>query len=360
MPEQRIISAAQAIAEATRDCMTEDSSIFVVGEGVADPKAIFGTTAGLIEQFGSERVIEMPISENGLTGVAIGAALMGRRPVMIYQRVEFALLAMEQLLNNAAKTHYVTNGQHKIPMVVRMVVGRGWGQGPAHSQCLETVFAHIPGLKVAMPATARDAKGMMVAALRDSNPVVFLEHRWFHYVTGDVPAELYEEPLSGAKVMRPGRDVTLVATSHALYEALLAAEVLEKFGISAEVVDLRVLRPLDPGEVANSVRRTGRLITMDTGWKTYGAGAEIVSEIVESCFSALKAPPKRIGLPDHPTPSTRSLAAAFYPSARDLVRAVAGQLDLPADQAGALEKAVEEAKPDIEADVPNPIFKGPF
>ncbi len=355
-----IKSAAAAIAEGTRQAMSADPSVFVIGEGVADPKRVFGTTAGLLEEFGADRVIETPVAESALTGIAIGAAMQGQRPILVHQRVEFALLAMEQLVNNAAKTHYVTNGVYTVPLVQRMVIGRGWGQGPAHSQSLEPLFAHIPGLIVAMPSSVEDAKGMLMQALVQQNPVLFLEHRWYHYRTGPAPDTPFTRPLEGSAILKKGRDVTLVGTSYSVYEALEAASILDQVGVSAEVVDLRMLRPLGLDSITSSVAKTGRLITIDTGWTAYGAGAEIIASITSDQFQSLKAGPVRLGLSDHPTPSSRGLTGDFYPSAQSIVEAACKMLRVGTDK---LEAARNEALKRAEGaipDIPNPAFKGPF
>ena len=241
---ERVINASEAIREATALAMEQDPRVFVMGEGATDPKGIFGTTSGLRERFGDARVMEMPISENGFTGVAIGAALMGQRPIVIHQRVEFCLLAMEQLVNNAAKTHYVTGGAHSVPLVVRLVVGRGWGQGPAHSQSLEGLFAQVPGLKVVMPSSAADAKGLLLGAVEDDNPVIFIEHRWVHYASGSVPEGYQAVPLDGPSRVREGKHVTMVASSYMTLEAMQACDALARQGCEVELFDLRVLRPL--------------------------------------------------------------------------------------------------------------------
>ena len=360
MREPRIISAADALREALDLCMERDPRVYLMGEGVADPKGIFGTTLGLITKYGPNRVVEMPVAENGLTGVAVGSALVGRRPVMVHQRVDFALLALEQIFNNAAKTHYVTGGQHSVPLVIRLIIGRGWGQGPEHSQSLEVLFAHIPGLKVVMPATARDAKGMLIAAIADDNPVVMLEHRWVHYVTGEVPKERYTVPLVGPGHMRKGDAVTLVATSYQVYEAMSAADALADVGIDVDVFDMRVLRPLELAPVLASLRRTGRLIMVDTGWRTYGAGAEIVARATEHCFRDLKAPPIRLGLPDHPTPSSRALIKGFYPDTAMIIDAVGRLLPDSADRIAAAVRRTTLDRAALAIDVPNPAFRGPF
>lgn len=360
MLKPRIISAAEAIAEGTRSSMLDDRNVVILGEGVTDPKGIFGTTFGLLEEFGSTRVYETPVAESAVTGISIGLSIAGKRPVLVHQRVEFALLAMEQICNNAAKTCYVSNGQHSVPLVMRMIVGRGWGQGPAHSQALETLFAHIPGLKVVMPSTAYDAKGTLIAAIRDPNPVLIIEHRWYHYVTGHVPMESYETQLSGFHILRNGKDISLAATSYGVYEALLAADVLSEIGIEAEVVDLRVLRPFEPDVLWQSVRKTGHLITIDTGWSKFGVGAEVVSSVVENCFSRLKKAPVRLGLRETPTPSSKELAKEFYPGAELVIHHVAEQLGLSAPCIERLSAILSHKKPNVEIDVPNPQFKGPF
>ena len=340
--------------------MARDPRVYLLGEGVADPKGIFGTTSGLLSKYGSERVVEMPVAENGLTGIAIGSALVGRRPLMIHQRVDFALLAMEQICNNAAKTHYVTNGRHRVPLVIRMIIGRGWGQGPEHSQSLEAVFAHFPGLKVVMPSLASDAKGMLIAAVEDDNPVIYLEHRWMHYTKGDVPEGYYTTPLDGPRRIRSGDDVTIVATSYMLNESLRAADAMADGSVQADVFDLRLLRPLNLQPIVDSVRRTGRLIVVDTGWKLYGIGAEIAAAVTEACFAALKAPPKRLGLPDHPTPSSRTLVVDFYPQAQTIVDTVCQLIPEAAERLQGVQQSLAALRSQQPIDVPDPAFHGPF
>lgn len=360
MPNPRMISCGQAICEALDQAMSDDPRVFLMGEGAADPKGIFGTTAGLVDKYGPQRVMEMPLAENGFSGIGIGAALMGQRPVMVHQRVEFCLLALEQLFNNAAKMHYVSGGKHKVPIVVRLIVGRGWGQGPAHSQSLETLFSYIPGLKVVMPTNAYDAKSMLLGAIEDDNPVIFLEHRWIHYALGDVPERVEPSKLTGPKIMREGSDVTLVATSYMVFEALQAADELAKVGINAEVIDLRVLRPLNVAPIEASVRKTGHLVFVDTGFTTLGLGAEVNSRITESCFGVLKSAPKRIGLPEHPTPSSRSLAEVFYPHSGTIAKTIAEMLGAAPDKLASVLAALKAKREDLPFDIPHPSFKGPF
>jgi pyruvate dehydrogenase E1 component beta subunit len=357
---QRIRSVANALQEATDICMARDSRVFVTGEGVADPKGIFGTTSGLIEKYGRDRVVETPVSENGMTGIAIGAAIAGRRPILVHMRVEFALLAMEQIFNNAAKAHYLSLGRHRVPLVLRLIVGRGWGQGPEHSQSLESVFAHVPGLKVVLPTTAREAKGLFIAAVEDDNPVIFLEHRWVHMATGDVPEGHYTVPLVGARQVRRGADVTVVATSYMLFEAMAAVDALTEAGVSADLFDLHVLRPLDLAAVVESVKRTGRLIVVDTGWKLFGAGAEVVAQVVEQAFAHLKGAPARLGLPDHPLASSRGLVPGIYVTSEDIVDAVGRLLPETSLRLSPAKARLRTARSRLPVDVPDPSFLGPF
>jgi len=261
MPEPRTITAAEAIREAQDVALAADAAVCVIGEGVADPKGVFGTTVGLVDAHGPARVIEMPLAENAFTGMAIGAAMMGQRPIVVHQRVEFSLLAMEQMVNSAAKLHYVSGGAHRVPLVIRLVVGRGWGQGPQHSQSLEAMFATVPGLKVIAPALPADAKGMLLSAIADDNPVIVLEHRWIHYTAGAVDEGWAAEPLDGPRRLRAGDDVTVVASSYMTLEAMQALDALAAEGVGVDLFDLRVIRPLDLDAVAESVRRTGRLVT---------------------------------------------------------------------------------------------------
>lgn len=343
----------QAIDEAIDLSMAKDISVYIMGLGVPDPKGIFGSTLGLQQKYGSTRVMDMPTSENAMTGVAIGSALVGMRPIMTHQRIDFALLAVEQIVNQAANWHYMFAGQMSIPLVIRMMIGRGWGQGAQHSQSMQAWFAHIPGLKVVMPTTPHDAKGLLIASIEDNNPVIFIEHRWLHNITGQVPEGLYRVPLGQAKVVREGSDVTIAAISYMTLEALRAAEMLTADGISAEVIDIRTLKPLDDALILESVRKTGRLIATDTGWKTGGFGAEIVARITEEAFDDLKSPPKRLVLPDCPTPTSRALANHYYPRAVHIAVTAKRMLGLSADE------PVLDAS-SLLLDVPDPNFTGPF
>ena len=352
MPD-REITFAQAVREATDLCMAEDPTVYLMGLGVPDPKGVFGTTLGLQEKYGPDRVFDVPTSENAMTGVAIGSALVGMRPILVHQRLDFALLSMEQIVNQAANWHYMFGGQGgNLPLVIRLVVGRGWGQGPQHSQNLQAWFAHVPGLKVVMPTVPYDAKGLLIASIQDNNPVIFIEHRWLHNVKGHVPEGAYRVPLGAARVVREGHDVTIASTSYMTLEALQAAEVLSEDGIEAEVLDIRTLRPLDQEAILDSVVKTGRLIVADTGWKSFGIGAEVVALTAERAFAMLKHPPHRIGLPDCPSPSTPALANRFYPRATEI--ASAGRAMFGLRPTGIVEEA------SVPEDIPDPSFAGPF
>ncbi len=359
MVNNRVITAAEAIRDGLAVMGERDASVLLFAEGVDDPVEFWGTLRNLADIYGPERMIEMPVAENGLCGVAIGAAQTGKRPVISFQRTEFALLALEQIFNNAAKSFYASNGQHNVPIVLRLVIGRGWGQGPAHSQSLETMFAMIPGLKVIMPAYPLDSKGMLIAAIEDNNPVVVIEHRWCHYVQGEVPDGYVYEAIDGPRIVREGSDLTVVATSYMTLEAMRAAEILSDFGASLEVVDLRVVRPLNMDLIEKSVVKTGRLMTVDTGFVNLGIGAEIVARIAES-GTTLKSPPARQGLPGHPTPSSRGLAEGYYPDAGSIIRTSCEMLQLSDDiLKGALAKWKED-QGELAYDVPDPHFRGPF
>ncbi|HEY8094810.1 MAG TPA: transketolase C-terminal domain-containing protein [Methylobacter sp.] len=352
----RQTTQAEAIREALEQAMAEDDRVILIGEGVPDPKGIFGTTSGLQERFGMARVFDMPIAENGMTGVCIGAAISGLRPVMVHQRIDFALLCMDQLINNAAKWRYMFGGQVSVPLVVRVIVGRGWGQGPQHAQSLQALFAHIPGLKVVMPSSGFDAKGMLLAAIRDDNPVIFIEHRWLHGIVDEVPTLPYTVPLDKAAIRRPGKDATVVAFSFMVIEALLAAKALADFGIDLEVIDARAVRPLDMNTIIESVMRTETLIVVDTSWKTGGIAGEVVAGVAEAAFSSLRRPPLRVALPDLPAPTSPHLSKDYYPDALQLARAIVVHLDAAVPDTELISRLLRSTP----HDVPQREFCGPF
>lgn len=350
---ERLITYRDALREAQASCLTVDPEVYLIGLGVPGPTGIFGTTSGLVEEFGEDRVLDMPASEGGMTGVILGTAVSGMRPVMVHMRVDFAVLSMETLVNQAAKWHYMYGGKMRAPLTVRMIIGRGWGQGPQHSQSLQAWFAHVPGLKVVMPATARDAKGMLIAAVEDDAPVIVVEHRWLYGVTGDVPEEHYTEPLDGAKVLREGKDVTLAGFSYMALECMRAAEMLAEVGIDAEVIDLRSLTPIDGDTIATSVAKTGLLVSADTAHSDFGATAEVTSIAVERAFDSLRKAPVRVGLPYIPTPTSPALADLYYPRAVDIARRAVELCDSDA--------VIDDPPPETPwRDVPDPQFTGPY
>lgn len=319
----RTLSYAQAIREALEQMLREDEKVFLIGQGVTSPWYVGATTTGLVDRFGSERVIDTPVSESGITGMAVGAALAGMRPVLVHPRLDFMYYAMDQLANHAANWHYMFGGQLSVPLTVWGIINRGGEQAAQHSQALQAVFMHLPGLKVVMPSTPYDAKGLLIAAIKDDNPVVFIDDRWLYDLSGEVPEEIYNVPLGKGIVRKRGADITIVSISYMATEALAAAAILTKRHIGAEVIDLRSLKPLDEAIILKSVKKTGRLIVADGGWKTGGIGAEIVSRVAEKAMIYLKAPPRRVALPDTPAPASRVLEECYYPKARDIVAAAA-------------------------------------
>jgi len=350
----RKIKYYQAINEAIDLCMAKDPAVYIMGLGVPDPKGIFGSTLGLQNKYGEKRVMDMPTSENGMTGVAIGSALVGMRPIMTHQRIDFAVLAVEQIINQAANWFYMFGGKTKIPLVIRMIIGRGWGQGPQHSQSLQAWFAHVPGLKVVMPTTAYDAKGLLISSIEDNNPVVFIEHRWLYNIEGEVPKGHYNIPLGESKKLIEGNDLTIVASSYMTLEAKRAAKILKQKNISTEVVDIRSLKPLDEELILDSVRKTGRLIVADTGWKMYGVSAQIVALVAEKALNFLKSAPERVALPDCPTPTSPALANRYYPRSIHIVEVAKKMLKTN------FEMDIDVLKETIPLDIPDKSFTGPF
>lgn len=317
----RQLTYAQAISEALVQGMEKDPNVFIFGLGVDDHKGIFYTTRDAFLKFGAARVFDTPASENALTGIAIGAALNKKRPVLVHARNDFMFLALDQMINNAAKWKYTYAGKSSVPIVVRGIIGKGWGQGPTHSQSIQSVLAHFPGMVVAMPSSAADIKGIILQSLKSDAPVCILEHRALYDIKSNVPEEHFTYPFGKARILRPGSDVTIVAISYMVTQALKAAQELEKVGISAEVVDPVTLQPLDEQTILMSVRKTGRLIAADTSWLRCSFASEVAAIAAEKAFDDLKAPVKRIGWPECPCPVSKVLEDAFYPTHEDIVAA---------------------------------------
>ena len=313
---------AQALNDAHKVEMERDPNIYVAGEDVGVYGGIFGVTAGLLDQFGDKRVKDTPITESAIIGTAVGAASAGLRPVIELMFVDFIGVALDQLYNQAGKMKYMFGGKAKIPMVMRATCGAGIGAAAQHSQCLEALFMHLPGLKVAMPSTPRDAKGLLIQAIRDDNPVVFLEHKILYAMEEDVPEGDYAIPFGQADIKREGADVTVVATASMVHTALGAAEKLAGDGISVEVVDPRTLYPLDIATIIASVKKTHRLVIMHEEVKFAGSGAEIAAQVAEEAFDYLDAPILRVAAPFCPVPFSQPLEKAFIPSEAELIAAV--------------------------------------
>jgi len=318
----RRLSYSLAINEALYQVMERDPAVFVLGQGVHNPWYVGNTMRGIGERFGSVRVIDPPVSENGMNGVVIGAALAGMRPVVIHPRMDFMLMGMEQIVNEAANWCYMFGGQISVPLVIRAIINRGGEQAAQHSQALQAMVAHVPGLKVVMPATPYDAKGLLVASIEDDNPVVYIDDRWLYDSEGEVPEELYRVPIGKGVVRREGRDVTVVSTSYMVGEALNAAERLKEERIEAEVIDPRTLKPLDEELILRSVKKTGCLVVVDAAWRTCGFAAEIAARVSERAFEQLKAPIQRVTLPDLPAPASRTLEKSYYITTENVLEAV--------------------------------------
>lgn len=345
---------ANEIQAGLNHALESDPGVLVFGLGVPDPKGVFGTTLDLQEKYGEKRVFDMPTSENAMTGIAVGAALGGFKPVLTHQRLDFALLSMDQLVNNAAKWHFMFGGQRNVPITIRMILGRGWGQGPTHSQNLQSWFAHIPGLKVVMPALASDAKGLLLSSIFDPNPVIFLEHRWLHNAQTEKTPDNTLIPLGKANHLKKGDAITLVSVSYMTIEALHAAEVLEQQGISCDLIDLRTLNPIDWPTIEQSVRRTSKLLVLDTGFKQFGIAGEIVAHVTEKCWNDLSAPPARLTAPDYSESTSPALTQDYHIRADHIALKVGDMLG----KAISIEPIINARGP--AHDVPGTWFTGPF
>jgi Pyruvate/2-oxoglutarate dehydrogenase complex, dehydrogenase (E1) component, eukaryotic type, beta subunit len=319
----REITYLEAVRESMSQIMRENSDVYIMGEDIGVYGGAFGVTRGMVEEFGPERVRDTPISESALAGAAVGSALTGMRPIVEIQFSDFITIASDQIVNQAAKIRYMYGGKGKVPMVLRTPGGSGTGAAAQHSQSLEAWMAHIPGLKVVQPSTAYDAKGLLRAAIEDDNPVIFYEHKLLYKTKGHVPEEPYSIPLGQADIKRPGKDVTVVATSIMVHRALEAAALLEKEGIDVEVVDPRTLVPLDEATIIESVKKTGRLVVVHEAVKRGGFGGEIASIVAESeAFDYLDAPIQRLGGLPVPIPCNPELERKVVPQVEDIVEAV--------------------------------------
>jgi pyruvate dehydrogenase E1 component beta subunit len=322
MPEPRVLSLREAIREAMVEEMDRDPSIFLMGEEVGHYNGAYKVSEGMLERFGEKRVIDTPIAETGFAGVGIGAAMVGLRPIIEFMTWNFSLVAYDQLVNNAAKLRYMSNGQFVLPIVFRGPEGAAHALGAQHSQALESIYAHVPGLKVVVPATPADAKGLLKAAIRDDDPVLFMESETMYALKGEVPAGEHVVPLGVAEVKRAGRDVTIVTWGKILHAVEKAAEQLATEGIDVEILDLRTIRPLDTARLLESVRRTHRCLVVQEGWSYAGVAAEVITIVTEQAFDWLDAPPERVTNLDVPMPYARNLENLVLPSPEKVVAAV--------------------------------------
>jgi len=344
---------SEAINEALIFSLQKDKNLLCYGLGVNDPKRTFSTTQKLLEKFGNKRVFEVPNSENTVMGVAVGAAIGGVKSVITHQRLDFFLLAMDQLVNSAAKWKYMFGREKSIPITIRLIIGRGWGQGPTHSQNLQSWFYHIPGLKIVCPSNPKDAKQLLIDSIFDPNPVVFLEHRWLHNIYGTVSNPKIKN-LELNKLLKKGKDLTIISNGYLTLEAIKASEILKsKFGIEIEIIDLKLIKPLNLNLICKSVKKTKRLICLDTGMVSGSISADIVSKVVSKLIYNLKSPPIIMGLPDIPIPSTYD-GAKFYVNYKDII--------LKTLKLMKIKKKFNKKQfiSDGPIDIPGNWFKGPF
>ena len=323
--EGRVLSYMEALHEALSLALELDPKVLILVQGVNDPKGMFGVTTGLHEKFGKDRVFDTPLSEEGMTGICTGASMNGLRPVYMHNRPDFLLLAFNQIVGHASKIHYMDNGETNVPLVIWSAIGRGWGSGSQHSQAIQGLLLGVPGLKIVMPRTPHDAKGLMLSAIADNNPVLIFEHRWSMRNKGVVPEGAYKISLGKGIYRRKGNDLTIVGTSHILELAIKAADELE--GITADVIDLRTIKPLDEKIIIDSLQKTGRILIVDTGWEMGGVCAEIGCMVAEKGFSFLKGPVRRLGLSDIPSPAGFTLEQYYYPDVKKITRVIKDMVD---------------------------------
>ena len=311
----RQLTYVEALNEGLSQALECDSRVILIGQGVTSPWFVGASTKGLYDRFGADRVIDTPVSENAVTGAAVGAALAGMRPIVVHPRMDFMYYAFDQIINHAANWRHMFGGSASVPVVFWGIINRGGEQAAQHSQALHGMFAHVPGLKVVMPSTPHDVKGLLLSAVDDDDPVVFVDERWLYGDVGEAPEEPYRVPLGVAVVRRVGAAITIAASSWMARQSLRAAESLAVEGIDAEVIDVRSLKPLDTECLLASVPKTGRFLAVDGGWRSYGASAELCAVVATGAFDALKCAPERIALPDLPAPAARTLESVYYPDA---------------------------------------------
>lgn len=319
--KSNILSYSDAINRTLDYLLSTDNSVLVIGQGVKSPWYVGSTCNGLVDKFGEERVIDTPISENGITGVAVGAAIAGMKPIVVHPRMDFMLYAFDPIINEAANWSFMSGGRSSVPVVFWGIINRGGEQAAQHSQALYSMFTHIPGLKVIAPSTPYDVKGLLISAIRDPNPVVFVDDRWLYSKKEEVPEEEYSIPIGKGIIRRSGKDISIVSFSYAMHLALKSTDALVKDGVDVELIDLRTIKPYDKELLIETVKKTGKLIIVDDSWKTGGFSGELSSFIAEYAFEYLKAPIIRVNLPDVPAPASNVLEAGYYVTTEKIINA---------------------------------------
>jgi len=310
--KKRNLTYSLAINEATYQMMKKNKNVFVIGQGVKSPWYVGNTCQNLLKKFGPKRVIDTPIAENVINGIGVGAGIAGGRAIVVHPRMDFMLYGLDPIINEAANWQYIFAGQSSAPVIIRSIINRGGEQGAQHSQALQGIFAHIPGLKVVAPSTAYDAKGLLISAIRGNDPIIYIEDRWLYGQEDNVPEETYNIPIGKGIIRKLGKDITIIGLSYAMVNILKAVEELKKQKIDAEVIDIRTIKPLDINLIIKSIKKTGKVVIVEAAWKSGGVSAEIASQISEKAFSYLKKPIKRICLPDTPAPTSKILEKAYY------------------------------------------------
>lgn len=352
MHNKKIITYAEAINEALNLSLKKDKNLLCFGLGVGDPKEVFGTTKNLKKNFGDKRVFDMPTSENAMTGIAIGCAIKKCSVVMTHQRLDFSLLAFDQIINNAAKIFYMFNGEFSVPLTLRLIVGRGWGQGPTHSQSYQSLFSHVPGLKVVMPSNPDDAKKVLIQSILDPNPVIYIEHRWLHDQKGYVEKGYKTKNLGKGNLLMSGKDITIVSSSFMTTEALIASKILKANKIGVDLIDLCSIKPLDEKIIIKSVKKTGRLLILDSGHNFLSIASEIASIVTSKLFKNLKLSPKKIAMPDFPVPTSYALTRNFYPGHEQIIEYC--------EKTFKRKIKYRKISKNTNHDVPHKKFRGPF
>lgn len=356
MPNKNV---TQVIRETIIDCMKKDKNIILFGEGIDDDAAMFKTTSGTLNLFGKNRVFEMPLSENCIVGAAIGAAIEGDKVIVNFQRVEFSLLAIEQIFNNAAKLNYLTSGRHKSPIVIRLVIGKGWGQGPVHSQSLENIFTAIPGLKVMMPVFPNETKDLLYEAINDLNPVIFIENRWCHFLYGKVK-DGYNKKNKHIAILNRGSDLTILSSGYFSAELINMVKFFKKHNINIDLLHLRILSFGDKPELLKSVKKTKKIIVIDSGYKNFSASSEILSDLIEK-YNDFIIKPKRIGIPFQQMPSSRGYIKNIYPQKEYVFEEIIKMLEIKKKELTQIKKDFYKIfKTSLNIDQPDKNFQGPF